>query len=236
MLEAAHGNAMAIIPLRAGSKGLPGKNIRPLAGKPLYLHSVDQALRVVGHCAISTDISDVLCGDYSPACRLVARPPELAQDQTPIAPVLMHVFEHLKQQDALPKIAVLLQATSPLRRDEDIRDAIALYKSGRFELVMSVVKTDPGILKYGFAKSGRFTPVSSPEFCFSNRQSLPEIVRPNGAVYVFSPQMFMQNGSLATQSIGSIEMPETHSIDIDTIADLKAAEEFLLRPSFSKAS
>ncbi|NNF77136.1 MAG: acylneuraminate cytidylyltransferase family protein, partial [Rhizobiales bacterium] len=135
MLKTTHGDAMAIIPLRAGSKGLPGKNIRPLAGKPLYLHSVDQALRVVGQCAISTDISDVLSAESPPACQLIARPPELAEDQTPIAPVLMHVFEHLKQQDALPNIAVLLQATSPLRRDEDIRAAIALYKSGRFELV-----------------------------------------------------------------------------------------------------
>lgn len=236
MLETAHGDALAVIPLRAGSKGLPGKNIRPLAGKPLYLHSVDQALRVVGKCVISTDIADVLSGDRSPACQVVPRPPELAADQTPIAPVLMHLFEHLKQQDALPNVAVLLQATSPLRRDEDIQSAIDLYRSGRFELVMSVVKTDPGILKYGFAKGGRFTPISSPEFCFSNRQSLPEIVRPNGAVYVFSPEAFMQNGSLATESIGSIEMPEAHSIDIDTLADLKAAEEFLLQRSFAKAS
>ncbi len=236
MREFDHSDTLAIIPLRAGSKGLPGKNLHPLAGKPLYLHSVDQALRMVGRCAISTDISEVLNGTFPPNCHLVERPPALAADETPMAPVLMHLFEHLKQKTALPEVAVLLQATSPLRRDKDIHSAIALYKKGGFELVMSVVKTDPGILKYGFSKGGRFTPVSSPEFCFSNRQALPDIVRPNGAIYVFSPETFMKNGSLASQSIGSIEMPEINSIDIDTHADLKDAESYILQHSFSKAS
>ena len=236
MRERAESDTLAIIPLRAGSKGLKGKNLRPLAGKPLYRHSLEQALRVVGRCVLSTDIAEVLTGTYPPGCRVVPRPPELAQDQTPMAPVLMHLFEHLKQRDALPKIAILLQATSPLRQDGDIQSAIDLYETGRFELVMSVVKTDPGILKYGFAENGRFTPVSSPEYCFANRQSLPEIVRPNGAVYVFSPETFLKTGSFATQAIGSVEMPEARSIDIDTEADLRAAEQHLLQHQFSQAS
>ena len=122
-----------------------------------------------------------------------------------------------------------------MRRDEDVRRAIALFQEGRFELVMSVVKTDAGILKYGFAQGDRFTPVSRPEFCFSNRQSLPEIVRPNGAVYVFSPQSFMKNGGLASQSIGSIEMPAACSIDIDTEADFKRAHDQLMQPALPKA-
>ena len=79
-------------------------------------------------------------------------------------------------------------------------------------------------------------PSPLPNTAFPTAKSLPEIVRPNGAVYVFSPETFMKNGSLATRSIGSIEMPEVHSIDIDTDADLKVAESFLLQRSFSKAS
>lgn len=236
MRDRTHNDTLAIIPLRAGSKGLKGKNLRPLAGKPLYRHSVEQALRVAGRCVLSTDIAEVLTGTLPPGCRVVARPPELAQDQTPMAPVLVHLFEHLKQREALPKTAILLQATSPLRHDEDIQSAMNLYETGRFELVMSVVRTDPGILKYGFAANGQFTPISSPEFCFSNRQALPEIVRPNGAVYVFSPETLLKNGSFATPSIGSIEMPEARSIDIDTEADLQAAETYILQRQFSRAS
>lgn len=235
MPERTDPGTLAIIPIRAGSKGLPGKNTRPLAGQPLYRHSVNQALRVVGHCVISTDIPDVLSAELPAGCRVLERPPRLAEDQTPITPVLMDLFEQLDQLGALPRTAVLLQATSPLRQDEDIRRAITLYEQQPFELVMSVVKTDPGILKYGFANAGRFTPVANPEFCFANRQSLPQVVRPNGAVYVFSPKTFMAHGTLATQCIGSVQMAKEHSIDIDTEADLKMAEELLLQRAFSKA-
>lgn len=226
----------AILPLRAGSKGLPGKNLHPIAGKPLYRHTLDQALEVTGRCIISTDIADVLTAALPKGCRLVPRPAHLAGDDTPMAPVLVHVFEQMHEQDALPETAVLLQATSPLRRNEDIHKAIALFEQGGFELVMSVVKTDPCILKYGFADDNRFAPVADPEFCFANRQSLPEIVRPNGAVYVFSPHRFMETRSLATRSIGMVEMPATRSIDIDTLADLNAAEAHLLERAFSMVS
>ncbi len=236
MPETLYQDALAVVPLRAGSKGLRDKNLRLLADKPLYRHSVDQALRVVGRCVISTDIPQILENTSQMDCQVIERPAELAGDHTPIAPVLAHLFQHFKQAAALPKYVVLMQATSPLRRDEDIRNAIELFNKGKFELVMSVVKTDPGILKYGFSENGHFMPVSNPEFCFSNRQSLPQVVRPNGAVYVFSPETFLRNGGFATRSIGSIEMPEAYSIDIDTHVDLKAAEEFLSQPTFSKAS
>ncbi len=166
----------------------------------------------------------------------MARPEALAQDETPMAPVLVHLFEELKRKNALPKIAILLQATSPLRHDEDIRNALTLFKESQFELVMSVIKADPGVLKYGYLKRDRFTPISSPEHCFANRQALPNVVRPNGAVYVFSPEVVLERGSLATESIGSIEMPEIRSIDIDTQADLQAAEDYIAQQSYSKAS
>jgi N-acylneuraminate cytidylyltransferase len=130
----------------------------------------------------------------------------------------------------------LLQATSPLRRDGDIRNAIALYETGRFKLVMSVTKTDPGILKYGTVEDGCFTPISEPEYCFSNRQSLPSVSRPNGAIYVFSPEVFMRNASLKTSSIGAIEMPEACSIDIDSLADLEVAETMLSQSAIPLAS
>lgn len=231
-----HEDNLAIIPLRAGSKGLPGKNLRRLAGKPLYEHSLEQALRVVGRCAITTDIADVLMSRPGKQCRLIPRPADLAGDETPMTPVLMHVFEYLSQRGTLPETAILMQATSPLRRDEDIRTALDLYRSGQHSLVMSVVKSNPGILKHGFVEDGCFRPVSRPEYCFSNRQALPGIVRPNGAVYVFSPAEFLQRGGLATQSIGAVEMPEECSIDIDTAGDLQHAESRLQERALAKAA
>ena len=229
MPEIAATRKLAILPLRAGSKGLAHKNLLPIAGKPLYRHTLEQALRVVGKCVITTDIRELLDAEAPEGCILVERPADLAGDRTPMNPVLAHVFDQLERDGILSETAVLMQATSPLRRDEDIRAAIDLHAGGDFDLVMSVTAADSGILKYGFLEGGRFEAVSRSEYCFENRQELPRVVRPNGAVYVFSPETFRVNGGLATDSIGAVEMPEARSIDIDSEADLKAAEEILLR-------
>lgn len=222
---------LAILPLRAGSKGLPGKNLLPIAGKPLYRHTLDQALRTVGRCAISTDIPEILNGDAPEGCIVLPRPAHLADDKTGMAPVLLHVFDQLERTGLLPETTVLMQATSPLRRDEDVFAAINRHAEGGFDLVMSVTSADSGILKYGFLKGGRFEAVSRPEYCFQNRQELAQVVRPNGAVYVFSTPVFRRNVGFPTRSIGAIEMPQTLSIDIDGEADLRAAEAILLRSS-----
>lgn len=220
---------LAILPLRAGSKGLPRKNLVPIAGKPLYRHTLDQALRTVGRCAITTDIPEILNADAPEGCIVIPRPAYLADDKTPMAPVLLHLFDQLERIGRLPDTVILMQATSPLRRDEDVVAALDLHAKKGFELVMSVTNADPSILKYGFLRGGRFEPVSQPEYCFQNRQALPQIVRPNGAVYVFSPQLFRQSGGFPTRSIGATEMPQAFSIDIDREADLRAAEDMLLR-------
>lgn len=221
----------AIIPLRSGSKGLPNKNILKLAGKPLYRHTLDQALRVIGKSIISTDIPEILQGDFPPDCLVLERPASLATDTTPMNDVLTHVCDELEGMKQLPDIAVLLQATSPLRQDKNIIDAINLFANNKYELVISGTQSDSSILKHGFSENGKFTPVCKPEYCFQNRQELPKIVRPNGAIFVFSPATFRKNGGLASQSIGIIEMHHSHSFDIDDEADLAAAEAVILGQS-----
>ena len=231
MVDISSHKTLAVIPLRAGSKGLPNKNLLPLDGKPLYRHAVDQALRVVGQCVITTDITELHKAEMPKGCLIVQRPQALAQDTTPMTPVLSHLFSELEQKNSLPQTVVLLQATSPLRSDSDVKNAIALYETGNDELVMSVTEADAGVLKYGFLNDGKFTAVSRPEYCFYNRQNLPDLVRPNGAVYVFSPQVFRTNGGLSTNSIGAVEMPQSRSIDIDNAADMKLAEAMLAEPA-----
>lgn len=221
-------NGLPIIPLRNGSKGLPDKNILTLAGKPLYRHAVDQALRLFEQCVISTDIPQVLDAKLPDGCLVLKRPVELAQDDTQMDQVLDHVFDQLERRDGLPKAAVLLQATSPLRQDSDITKAFELFKTGKFELIMSVTKTDATFLKYGSVDQfGTFHPVGKAEYCFTNRQALPQMVKPNGAFYVFDPKVFRKNNGLATQSIGATEMDAIHSHDIDNEHDFKIAAEIL---------
>ena len=217
---------LPIVPIRKGSKGLPDKNIMPLAGKALYLYSVEQALRLFGQCVISTDIPSVLNADLPGNCYVIERPEALSQDTTPMDDVLLHVLNHLQGHDFTPDICVLLQATSPLRQDEDVRKAVKFFKANSFDLVKSVSSVSSGFLKYGsIDDNGAFIPVVKPEYCFSNRQDLPDMVRPNGAIYVFAADTFKKNGGMACQTIGAIETAQ--SIDIDVQADLARAEKLI---------
>lgn len=216
----------AVIPLRAGSKGLPGKNLRPLAGRPLYRHALDQALAAgATRVVITTDLTEVLTADLPPTVTCVPRPPELAGDTVPMAPVLVHAL----QQSGVQGTVVLLQATSPLRTPADIRAALDLHATGDFGLVMSVTEADRGVLKWGRLEGQRFVPLSAPEHCFANRQSLPPVVRPNGAVYVFDAARMIATGSLAADTVGVVTMPAERSHDIDNLHDFEQAERLLAR-------
>ncbi|AOF85421.1 cytidylyltransferase family protein [Hydrogenophaga sp. RAC07] len=214
----------AVIPLRAGSKGLPSKNIRPLAGKPLYRHAVDQALQAgASRVVITTDIPEVLWAELPTQVTLVERPPELAGDTVPMAPVLQHALHTADCHGTV----VLLQATSPLRLPSDIEAALAVFAGGYFELVMSVTSADRGVLKWGTLRGNRFQPLSDPAYCFANRQSLPPVVRPNGALYVLNAERFVASGSFVSERIGVVEMPAERSQDIDSLDDFERCEAAL---------
>lgn len=214
----------AVIPLRAGSKGLASKNTRPLAGKPLYRHAVDQALQAgAARVLITTDIDALWSAELPPQVTLVRRPAELAGDTVPMAPVLVHALQSAQVSGPV----VLLQATSPLRSADDIRQGLALYASGAFELVMSVTEADRGVLKWGRLEGDRFVPLSDPAHCFANRQSLPPVVKPNGAVYVLDAARFVASGSFVSEHIGALVMPAERSHDIDNLQDFERAEALL---------
>lgn len=225
-------NSVAFVPIRDGSKGFPGKNVRLFAGLPLYEHAVRQGLRCCGGCVISTDIESVLNMPVGDGRVLHRRPAMLASDAAVMDAVIADSITSLSLQG---RTIVLLQATSPLRGDEHVRAAIELHRSGAFELVLSVVLGDRSILKAGTIVGDRFAPISRPEYCFTNRQSLPEVYRPNGAVYVFSADWFLTNGGLAAASIGALVMPLEQSQDIDTEADFRLAEALFSAPSSGRA-
>ena len=214
----------AVIPLRAGSKGLPGKNTRLLAGKPLYRHAVDAALAAGAQRVIlSTDIAQLLSAELPPAVDAIQRPLDLCGDAVPMAPVLSHAL----QAAACTGTVVLLQATSPLRQAADIHAALGLFATGQHELVMSVTEADRGVLKWGRLDGDRFVPLSDPAHCFANRQSLPPVVRPNGAVYVMNAEWFLKRASFVSERIGVVPMSAERSQDIDTLADFERCEAAL---------
>lgn len=212
----------AIVPVRAGSKGLPDKNKRELCGLPLFEHAVRQGLRTADRCVVSTDMIELLDQLVDDDRIVHRRPAHLATDTATMDDALRDVIQSQSMQaDTL----VLLQATSPLRSDADILAAIDLFLTREFDLTMSVAATDSGVLKYGTLADDQFIPLREPAFCFANRAELPGVYRPNGAVYVFSAEWFLSNGGLATENIGASLMPMERSLDIDTLDDFLRVEQ-----------
>lgn len=213
---------VAVVPARAGSKGAPGKNTRLFAGVPLWRRAADQGLSAgASKVLVTTDILIDRDQKLPENIVVIERPAELAGDNTPMAPVLVHA---LRDPTLKGETIVLLQPTSPLRSDQDIRAGLELFASGNFDLVLSATETDRGILKYGTRNGARFEPLREPEHCFSNRQALPQVWKPNGAVYVFGRDWFLENGGFVSDRIGMIEMPSERSDDVDTDADFERTE------------
>lgn len=218
---------VGVVPVRKGSKGLQNKNIRKFAGRPLFQHAVEQGIRCCKSCIISTDISEILNGFQMDGCTLIGRDASISSDNAPMSAVIMDIIQ---KRDLDDEVIVLLQATSPLREDKHVFEAIELYMTGRFDIVMSVREEDSSILKSGFLSDGFFSGVVNQEFCFANRQDLPSVVKPSGAVYVFSSSWFLENGGFNTNRIGAVKISKEQSLDIDNLNDfVKAEKTFMSR-------
>ncbi|SEH23363.1 acylneuraminate cytidylyltransferase family protein [Rhizobium sp. NFR12] len=218
-----HSDVIAIVPARGGSKGLPGKNIMNLAGKPLYRHSVDAALAAgISRVFVSTDIDEIIDDSLPEQVSVLRRPASLAGDDVPMRDVILDI---LKRQQVASSIVVLLQPTSPLRQAEHISAAIEKFESSEWTLVMGVCEGPSSVLKWGTVEGDKFIPISDARFCFANRQSLPTVVRPNGAIYVFHSNQFLSDGDFNSDAIGLVLMTQAQSLDIDTLEDFERCQK-----------
>ncbi|MDC3247579.1 acylneuraminate cytidylyltransferase family protein [Gammaproteobacteria bacterium] len=215
-----------VVPFRAGSKGLKDKNISNLNGSPLYLHTLNQALLFSGaEIFATTDYPINQLIDFPKDVNHIVRESHLCTDGTTMTDVITDfLLKNVKRKATI----VLLQVTSPLRSVSDIESAITLFKDSKFDLVMTVSKTDSSVLKYGLITDDcLFTPIHSPKSCFQNRQDLPSVFRPNGMIYIFDSKFFLENQGFATDNIGVFITPSERSIDIDSVADLAKATRYL---------
>lgn len=217
----------AVIPIRANSKGLPGKNTRDLAGKPLFHHSVDCA-RAAGieDIIVATDNQDLL--DHpSDHYKLFPRSKYSARDDAPTHEVLIDLIESWNLH---ARLIVLLQATSPLRRPETIRSVLKVMEDPDARLGCTVSEIDNSLLKSGTICDGFLSPILNSRTLFTPRQSLPSIFKMNGSVYAFSGSWLIKNGSLETDMIKIVQSSPKEAIDIDTLDDFIQAEQFLAEP------
>ncbi len=219
-------STLAVIPARAGSKGIVRKNLRDFGGRPLVWHAVTCALACPGidRVIVSTDdpeIADVAqeAGAEVP----FLRPAELALDETPgIAPIL-HALETLGPVQEV----VVLQPTSPLRTAADVTGTMALRRRQGAPAAISVCDAPchPAWM-YSRNSNGLLVPVlDGPQV--TRRQDLPPVVVPNGAVYVADAAWLLRTGSFVSPETVGFVMPAERSVDLDDEHDWKFAELLL---------
>ncbi len=221
---------IAIIPARGGSKGLPGKNIRPLNGKPLIAYAVEAALKAkhIDRVIVSTDDEQIAKVAVQYGAELpFMRPAELATDTAMAVDNYIYTIGRLEKESGKPIDAfVVLQPTSPLRIAEDIDNAVELFQSKDADSVVSYCKEDHPITWHKYLdEEGRF--VNLFEVTLKNRQDLRVSYYPNGAVYVFKTSIIRERKYFTDKSYAYV-MPKSRSVDVDTIDDFEYAE-FLLR-------
>lgn len=224
---------LGLIPARGGSKGIPGKNVRPLGGRPLLAWTADAALasRRLSRVVLSTDDEGIAeagrrCGLDVP----FLRPAELARDDTPTLPVVRHALETLGEDfDAV----CLLQPTSPFRRAEDIDACIAMLEDRELDAVVSVLPVphehNPHWV-YFEDNAGLLRLATGEEQPIPRRQELPPAFHRDGSVYVTRREVVLSGGegSLYGRRLGGYVMPDAgRSVNLDTPADWERAEGLL---------
>lgn len=213
---------LGVIPARGGSKGLPGKNIADVAGKPMIAWSIAaaRASQYLDRAVVSSDDPAVIevarahGGDVP-----FVRPGEIAQDTTAIEPVLFHALDSI---DGTFDYIVLLQPTSPLRRDVDIDRCIeACIDAGAPAALSIVAQETPPEWMFRVRSDRRLMPIFPEGFGVARRrQDLPEAWAINGAVYVMNIDWYRKTRNFLCEETVAYVMPREHSVCVDTPEDM----------------
>ena len=230
---------LGVITARGGSKGIPGKNLRLLGGKPLLAHTVE----AVNDCAldrviVSTEDAAIAAAARSMGCDVpFMRPAELARDETPHLPVIQHAVQWLRVEAGYePDVVLILQPTSPLRSAIDIAGALRMLELSDADSVVSVSEVSPHahpmrMLRVDDQNHATLFATGEPvRKRVNRRQDMPKAWVMNGAIYACrTAVLFDAEPSLYGDRVVAFPMPAERSISIDDFEDWDAAERALAR-------
>lgn len=224
-------NTLFIIPARGGSKGLPGKNIKPLNDVPLIFYSIDVARKFTNDSNICISTDDTKIKNLVEKGRNLKipfiRPSELATDSAGTYEVLINALDFYEMQmkknyDAI----VLLQPTSPFRTKKDVENALHLFNPSQHDMVVSVVETKANPYFSLFEENDSGFLEQSKKSNYTRRQDCPKVYEYNGAVYVINVNSLKKMKINEFVRIQKSLMDKENSLDIDTPFDWEIAEYF----------
>ncbi len=226
------GKVLAIVPARSGSKGVPGKNVRPLAGRTLldYVARAAQESGCIDRIVLSTDAPEIAEAGRRAGLEVpFMRPAELAQDDTAMLPVIQHALRHLAQDGYVPDTIVLLQPTSPLRRGTHIADALRALRETGADSAVTVVQVPPHlspdyVMRIDGATLRPFLPDG---LQVTRRQDARPAYYRDGTVYAFTRATLERFGNIYGERCAPVLVAADESLSIDTPDDWAAAERRL---------
>lgn len=227
-------NIVAMIFARGGSKGVPRKNVRPLAGRPLIAHAIDAARKVpaIGRVVVSTDDPEIAetakaCGAEVP----FMRPAELATDRAAEWLAWRHAITALRDAGGAIDLFVSVPTVCPLRTSADIEACIARYDQGDADLVMTAIEAsaNPYYTLVELDPAGAPHLVKEPPAGISGRQQAPKVLQLVAGCYVASPDFILKQQGIWAGRLRLVEISAEHGVDIDTEIDFALADLLLTR-------
>jgi len=212
----AQGRVLGIVVARGGSKGVPGKNLIDLCGKPALAWTIEagQKAKSIDRLILSTDSEEMADLGRAMGCEVpFLRPAALAQDDTPINAVIRHAIDECG--DGFDHV-LKLQASSPLRLPEDIDGTVAKFHTSGAPCCISVVGSSKSVFwAMKMRDDGVLETLHGPDWQRMRRQELPSIFVPNGAVYVARIPWYREVRTWVWEGTVGFEMPAERSLDID---------------------
>lgn len=216
---------LGVVPARGGSKGVPRKNVRPLAGEPLIGHTLRTARQVaeIDLLVVSTDDDEIGSVSRSYGVRVIERPASLASDSSPTEAALLQVLDILEGEGQQFDIILVLEPTSPFRSVATITRAIATCVDGKVPSVLAVRETRENI---GLIRDGCFRPMvpGAPR----RRQERQPMYVESSTIYACRVGYLRRTGTLVAEDWGALVVPEVEAADINTEDDFQLVEFLML--------
>ncbi len=220
------GKCVAIIPARAGSKGIANKNIIEFCGKPLIGWSIEQAkgAKCIDEVYVSTDGEQIASIAEQFGAKVIWRPKEIASDFASSEEALIHAIDTIENGNEISRV-VFLQATSPIRKTDDIDKAMLMFENGNYDSLFSMsVLEDYCIWK---EVNGQIDSWSYDYKMRGRRQERDKMYLENGSIYIFTPEILRKNNNRLGGKIGMYMMSFNQSYEIDSIEDIPICEFFM---------
>jgi len=223
---------LAIIPARGGSKGVPGKNIKSLDGKPLITYTIEAAKEssLISDIVVSTDDADIAKVCATMGVRVVERPDEIAGDQSMVMDAVRHTLDVLSTENSHYNLFVLLEPTAPLRTGDDIDQTIQILQKNNADSAATFSETDTPPTRIWKIEHQSPVPFIEGANPFLPRQQQATGYFLNGMVYVMKTEMLNKHPDTTSFLIGKTTahiIPRNKVIDIDTEMDFLIAEQMM---------